>query len=43
MLAAEKRLIDFCASPEFTIETLAARLEREPVLPRAIARTTGLE
>ena len=43
MLAVEKRLIDFCASPEFTIETLAARLKREPLLPRAIARTTGLE
>lgn len=43
MLAAEQELIDFCASPEFTIETLAARLERAPLLPDAIARKTGFE
>ncbi|MGD0578225.1 MAG: RraA family protein [Bryobacteraceae bacterium] len=43
MLAAEQDLIDYCASPGFTIETLAARLERAPLLPHAIARRTGLE
>ena len=43
MLAAERELIDFCASPGFTIEKLAARLERAPLVPDIIARRTGFE
>jgi regulator of RNase E activity RraA len=40
MLATKRELIEFCSSPQFTMEALAERLERSPWRFDASARRT---